>query len=81
MKGWIHGPVHERARIKFITVNKFASTEPTTTAVQRTTTQPGLTADGDPTSDIEMTIDYELIDREDDWGVIEQQYEFPFDED
>lgn len=71
MKGWLHGPIKNRKVIKFVRTNIF----PSMTAnnwVDSITIQPGLTANGQPTTDISQTIDYHLIESTDDYGYIVQ---------
>lgn len=70
MKAWYFGPQREGKVIKFIDVrshtNIAADAEPET----QIAIQPGLTANGQPTTSIDETIDYELINIDDDWGII-----------
>jgi hypothetical protein len=68
MKAWYFGPVRERKRIKFVDVHAYTQME--VGGGSRITTQPGLTANNEPTTNIDETIPYQEIDIDDDWGVI-----------
>ena len=70
MKGWYFGPQRDGSIIKFIDVRNHTKIESNTIPVSQVTIQPGLTANSEPTTDIENTINYELINVDDDWGVI-----------
>lgn len=68
MKAWYFGPVREKTRIKFVDVRNYPQMQ--VGGGSRITIQPGLTANGTPTDDIENTIPYQDIEINDDWGVI-----------
>ncbi len=79
LKGYFWGPVKDGAIIKFANVsfrvvktpdNEIANAVGNTGTSERVTVQPGLTADGKPTSNIQLTIPYTLIDINDDYGYI-----------
>ena len=74
MKAWYFGPDREKPVIKFVDVKVTQNTSPTADIdvvyQERYTTQPGLTANGQPTTDIDETISYTQIEFDDDWGVI-----------
>jgi hypothetical protein len=70
MKGFFFGPARNRQVIKFIDNKFYNSLEETPNEVEKVLVQPGLTANGTPTSSIEETVPYEEIDFDDDWGVI-----------
>jgi|11BtaG_2_1085332.scaffolds.fasta_scaffold00007_64 hypothetical protein len=74
MKAWYFGPDREKPVIKFVDVKVTQNTSPTAsiddTYQERYTTQPGLTANGTPTTDVTNTIPYTQIEFDDDWGVI-----------
>jgi hypothetical protein len=77
MKGWYFGPKRERPIIKFIDVRNHKTLDGNDLPT-RITVQPGLTANGAPTTDISESISYSEINLEDDWGVItmiEEQYD------
>jgi len=68
MKGWFFGPQRERKTIKFIDVRNYPQME--VGSGTNILIQPGLTANGEPTTDITETIPFEEIEFEDDWGII-----------
>ena len=68
MKGWFFGPTRERKRIKFIDIRNYPQMQ--VGAGSNILIQPGLTANGEPTMDINETIAFEQIDFGDDWGII-----------
>jgi hypothetical protein len=69
LKGYYYGPTTEKKIIKFTDVNFYTSTT-TTTVSEQINVQPGLTANGQPTTDITQTIPYANINIEDDWAYI-----------
>jgi len=69
MKAWYFGPSTNKKIIKFVEVKEYTSTT-ATDFEKKTTVQPGLTANGAPTNDINETIPYADINFEDDWGYI-----------
>lgn len=69
-KGWFFGPSRESKIIKFIDVRNHTDTPTNTEPETQITVRPGLTANGEPTSDANSSIDYLLIDADDDWGII-----------
>lgn len=69
LKGQYFGPVAERKVIKFTDVDVYGSMD-ATDALETITTQPGLTANGEPTTDIDETIPYDQINFDDDWAFI-----------
>lgn len=69
VKGYYYGPTTEKKVIKFTDVNFFNSME-STDPVEQINIQPGLTANGQPTTDIAQTIPYADINIEDDWAYI-----------
>lgn len=70
MKGFYFGPVRNKRVIKFIDAKLYDDMVETPVEASRVTVQPGLTIDGEPTTDINETISYDLINFDDDWGVI-----------
>jgi hypothetical protein len=70
MKAWYFGPQRESSVIKFIDVRNHTRIASDAEPVSQVTVQPGLTANGQPTTSIDETIDYELINVDDDWGII-----------
>jgi hypothetical protein len=76
MKGFYFGPTRARRRIKFTTVNTYTKIDPTARPDEIITVQPGLTANGEPTTNINETIPYQDINLDDDWGYIVLYQEF-----
>jgi hypothetical protein len=79
LKGYIYGPVKKTAIIKFVDVpfripdvpdGKLSEAVGVTPVAERVTVQPGLTANGQPTNNIEITIPYQEIDVGDDYDYI-----------
>lgn len=77
MKVSFWGPVRDAKVIKFIDI-RYRNPENEDTFA-RTTIQPGLTANNEPTTDINETIPYQEIDPDSDWAYI-IQYETEPDE-
>lgn len=78
IKGYFYGPVRKGGVIKFANTSFFiASTNTAAEAVGVTpvsahvTDQPGLTANGQPTSNVSLTVPYSQIKATDDYGFIE----------
>lgn len=78
LKGYIYGPVRSNGVIQFIDTNFYvAPTANVYAAIGNTavselmTIQPGLTSNGQPTSNISLTIPYQQISVTDDYGYIE----------
>jgi hypothetical protein len=71
LKGYFYGPIIERKIIKFANTNIYSAIT-ATDPVSRITVQPGLTANGQPTSDINETVPYSDINIDDDWAYIVQ---------
>lgn len=59
--GLFYGPVSSQNVIKFIDVD---------TNLSKVQTQPGLTADGQPTKNLDEAIDWHLVDKDDNWAFI-----------
>ena len=83
LKGYMYGPIRKTGIIKFVKVPFYIPAVPDgelATAVGNTqmaemiTVQPGLTANGQPTSNINLTIPYQDINVDDDYGFITQIY-------
>lgn len=83
LKGYIYGPVKKSAIIKFAntvmyvpsSVDNINNAPGNTQFYQYTVVQPGLTANGEPTTNANESIDPHLIESDDDWGfVIETTY-------
>jgi hypothetical protein len=80
-KGYLYGPVKNSNIIKFVETNFYTpnvedgqlrSAVGNTDVSERVTVQPGLTANGQPTSNINLTVAYTEIDVNDDFGYITQ---------
>jgi hypothetical protein len=69
-KAFYFGPTRPSTVIKFAEANLSPRTETNATATQSITVQPGLTANGDPTTDINNTVTYQNIEVGDDWDFI-----------
>jgi len=83
LKGYIYGPVRKSGIIKFVDTNFYIpsvadgqlSTAVGNTAIaEHVTVQPGLTANGQPTSNVNDTIAYSLINVDEDYGYITEIY-------
>jgi hypothetical protein len=77
MKAWFFGPVKKKPIIKFVTINQRLQNEATNPSLTNanpiaiaSTLQPGLTANGEPTSNISETISYLEIAVDDNWGYV-----------
>lgn len=73
MKGWFFGPEKDKEVIRFIDTRYATDTLANTEFEEFQTIQPGMTANNEPTTDITQTIDYSLIEFDDDWDYIEQR--------
>lgn len=79
MKTFYFGPVRNKKRIKFITTNLYSNVDTSLNPMGISTIQPGLTPDGNPTTNINETIPYQDIYADDDWGYI-VLYSEPYNE-
>ena len=79
LKGYFYGPVRKSGIIKFVKVNflipeandgEIAKVVGTTPVIERLTVQPGLTANGEPTTNIDLTVPYSDIEVDDDYDFI-----------
>jgi hypothetical protein len=71
MKGWFFGPEKDKKVIKFVDT-RYATDTPTNTVFEEfQTLQPGMYANGTPTDDASLSIDYSLIDFDDNWDYAE----------
>lgn len=77
MKGFLFGPIREDKIIKFANVNFYAPSVISltqavgnSTPIDRITSQPGLTANGQPTTNVALTIPYTQINADDNWAYI-----------
>lgn len=69
-KVFFFGPERQSKVIKFAKVNTYSKLALDSDPIERVTVQPGLTANGTPTTDINETIPYQDIDVTDDWDFI-----------
>lgn len=80
MKAWLYGPIGEGKQIKKIDVSLHPSLNVDSDYEQITIT-PGLTVDGEPTTDPNETIPYQEINEDDNYGIITElsgPHEGPF---
>lgn len=79
LKGYIYGPVKKTAIIKFANTNFYVPSVPdgqlntavgNTDPIERVTIRPGLTANGEPTSNLANSISLSEIEADDDFGYI-----------
>lgn len=70
LKGYFFGPVRNKKVIKFIDTRFATKVDSNAIMEDQVTIQPGLTANGEYTTSIDETIDYEEINVGDDWGMI-----------
>jgi hypothetical protein len=71
IKGWYYGPVSTRKIIKFIDINLYTSLDSANNDVS-INIQPGLTANGEPTTILADSIPYANVEYDDDWAYIVQ---------
>ena len=69
-KGFFFGPERQSKVIKFAKANVYSTLESDSEVIERITVQPGLTANGEPTTDINDTVPYQQIEVNDDWDFI-----------
>lgn len=83
LKGYLYGPVKKSNIIKFVKTNfripdvpdgQLSSAVGVTEVSEMLTTQPGLTSNGQPTSNVSLTVPYSEIDIDDDFGYIDIIY-------
>lgn len=83
VKGYLYGPIKKSGIIKFVNVNFYTPSVPdgklsdavgNTAIAEKMTVQPGLTANGEPTSNLDLTIPYSQIEADDNYGYIIKIY-------
>ena len=75
MKAYFFGPVVTKKVIKFTEIGTYNGLTENTAgniALENVTVQPGLTANGTPTTDINETVAYDEINNLDDWDYVVQ---------
>lgn len=80
MKVFFYGPRTNRGLIKLAKVNMYPTTDGEG-EFERVTVRPGLTEDGEPTSDIDESVPLSQIDEDDNFGYIVTIEHFDGDED
>lgn len=70
MKGWYYGPERTKKIIKFVDTRLHTTMDSNSDAERQITVQPGLTANGEPTTDINETVPYTQISMDDEWALI-----------
>ena len=78
MKAYLYGPSTQSKIIKIANINTFAPIE-ATKALNKVTIQPGLDANGNPTTVLADTISYLSIDETDDFNYVVTTTDFPND--
>jgi len=69
LKGYYYGPTSTKKIIKFVDANLYTDTT-ATRAVTQINVQPGLTANGQPTTILANSIPYANVNIDDDWAYI-----------
>jgi hypothetical protein len=80
MKCWYFGPERKRSVIKFVDTDIWTSMDASKRPEEGVNVFPGLTANGTPTTDPDLSIAYDLIEFDDDWGTIVIITDTPEDE-
>lgn len=68
LKGFLYGPVKQKKLIRFVEGNLYVAN--TNTALNSITVQPGLTANGTPTNNLQESVDVHTININDDYGYV-----------
>ena len=76
VKGYYFGPTSTKKVIKFVEVNMYDDFDEESGVDAKITIQPGMTANNEPTTDINESIPYDQIDEDDNWGYIVTIEEF-----
>ena len=77
MKTWYFGPEQEKPVIKLVDTDLWTSSDTTKEPEVGVNVYPGLTANGSPETDPDLTIPYTDIEYNDDWGVVKVITEDP----
>lgn len=70
MKCWYFGPTRKKQLIKFTDLDVWSNLDDTRPYDEKINVFPGLTEDGFPTTNPDLTIPYEEIEYDDDWGIV-----------
>jgi hypothetical protein len=72
MKAWFFGPEKSKSIIKFVDVRYATDTATNAPFEEFYSVTPGLTANNEPTTDRELSIDYSLVEFDDNWDYAEE---------
>jgi hypothetical protein len=72
MKAWYFGPEKQKSTIKFVDIRYATDTDTNKPFEEFYSVSPGMTANNEPTTDRELSIDYSLINFDDNWGYTEE---------
>jgi hypothetical protein len=72
MKGWFFGPEKTKGIIKFVDVRYATDTATNATFEEFYSLTPGMTANNEPTTNRDLSIDYSLIEFDDNWDYAEE---------
>lgn len=70
MKCWYFGPDRTRKVIKFVDVDVWDDVDTSKSPIEGVNVYPGMTSNGTPTTDPDLTIPYTDIEFDEDWGVV-----------
>lgn len=72
MKAWYFGPEKSKSVIKFVDVRYATDTATNAPFEEFYSVTPGMTANNEPTTDRDLSIDYSLIEFDDNWDYAEE---------
>lgn len=72
MKAWFFGPEKQKGIIKFVDVRYAADIDTNSEFEEFYSVTPGMTANNEPTTDRELSVDYSLIEFDDNWDYAEE---------
>lgn len=70
MKAWYLGPVRQKSIIKFVDTRIYDDTLTPNVGLGQVIVHPGMTANGQPTTNPSNSVPWEQIELDDDWGII-----------
>lgn len=70
MKCWYFGPERKKKIIKFVDAHMYNTMDASANPAEAVQVFPGLTSDGQPTTNVDNTIPYSDIEFDDDWAAI-----------